>query len=147
MTDLLFVPPVVWRKGRLAVVSTLKWSFKIEDSPIYELRKRKLYVTPLLLYFTRDFISIQVSSASAERLFRDAGFQEGSRRQHENDTVTEILRSIRSYVESCILDSDGQKTSPLSSRVEIINPITVQKKGSKYAIFESHFLGIQSIIQ
>ncbi len=37
-------------------------------------------------------------SASAERLFGDAGYQEGTRRQGTGSPVTEMLLMVRSYV-------------------------------------------------
>ncbi len=46
----------------------------------------------------RAFLSIQAASASAERLFGDAGYQEGTRRQATGSSVTEMLLMVRSYV-------------------------------------------------
>ncbi len=46
----------------------------------------------------RAFLSISASSASAERLFGDAGYQEGTLRQGTGSLVTEMLLMVRRYV-------------------------------------------------
>ena len=47
----------------------------------------------------RAYLSIQASSASAERLFGDAGYQEGVRRQHVETGIAEMLLTIRYLIQ------------------------------------------------
>lgn len=54
----------------------------------------------------RAFLSIQAISASPEWLFGDAGHQHGIGGQQTQDTVTEMLLTIRSFVK---YEMDGSK--------------------------------------
>ncbi len=61
--------------------TALNWWRSIENSTARDLSKRKLYFVILFVDVARAYLSIQASSASAEHLFGDAGYQEGTRRQ------------------------------------------------------------------
>eukprot|EP00171_Calliarthron_tuberculosum_P003336 IDg3336t1 len=84
--------------GRREPKYALDWWKNIENSTVVNLRKRRLSLAPIFLDAARAFLSIQASSASAERLFGDAGYQEGARRQATGSSVTEMLLMVRSYV-------------------------------------------------
>jgi len=80
----------------------------VEQSNALPLRKKDLFQATLFLEMTRAFLSIQSSSAPAERLFSDSGIYEGNRRHHANAPVEEMLFTIRSYVQQRIMSSEGQ---------------------------------------
>ncbi len=67
------------RDGRREPNYALDWWRSVENSSVVDLRERRLSLAPLFLDAARAFLSIQASSASAERLFGDAGYQEGTR--------------------------------------------------------------------
>lgn len=73
------------------------------------LQDSNLLLAPLFIDLARAFLSIQVSSASVERIFGDAGYQEGNRRQKVEDSVTEMQLTIRSFVKSRIDSEKHQK--------------------------------------
>ncbi len=79
---------------------TLQWWRNIEKGNIRELTKKRLYSAPLFVDAARAFLSIQASSASAERLFSDSGNQEGSRRHHGDPAYAEMLLFIRTFTKS-----------------------------------------------
>ncbi len=76
----------------------LDWRHAIENCAVIDLRKQKLYLAPMFLEAARAFLSMQASSASAERLFGDSGYQEGARRQTGDSSVTAVPLLIRSYI-------------------------------------------------
>ena len=80
-------------------------------------------MAPMFIDLARAFLSIQASSAAAERLFGDAGYNEGFRRQNNGDTVTEMLLVIRSFLMSHIENARSQ-TSFLSARSQSIVNLT-----------------------
>lgn len=92
---------------------------------VLELRKLKLYPAPLFTDIARGYLSIPASSASAERLFGDAGYQQGARRQHETSSVTEMLLMIRSYVKARIADHQAQN-GILSGRADSVRFLAEQ---------------------
>ncbi len=67
------------RDGRREPNYALDWWRSVENNSVVDLRKRQLSLAPLFLDAARAFLSIRASSASAERLFGDAGYQEGTR--------------------------------------------------------------------
>ena len=85
------------------------WWYNIENSSVKELRKNKLYGAPIFIDCARAFLSIQASSAPAERLFSDAGFQEGARRQIEESCMTEMLLFVRNFVSKRLSDPSTQR--------------------------------------
>lgn len=103
-------------------VESLKWWANIENSSVIELRRRRLYTAPLLIDVARAFLSIQASSAAAERLFGDAGHNEGDRRQHCDDTMTEMLLTIKSFVYS-FLENAKTQSSFLTSRAQTVKDL------------------------
>ena len=104
--------------GRREPKAALQWWYGIEHSNVTDLRRRKLYMAPMFIEVARAFLSIQASSAAAERLFGDAGYNEGIRRQHTADSMTEMLLMIRSYILSYI-ECSGTQKSFLSSRAQM----------------------------
>lgn len=84
--------------GRHEPNAAFDWLSKIERRKVSQLRKRKIYFVPVFIDAVRTFISIQTSSASAGRLFGDAGYHESTCLQHGNSAVTEMLLMIRGYV-------------------------------------------------
>ena len=66
-----------------------------------------------------SLLSIQASSAAAERLFGDAGYYEGLRRQNTESSYTEMLLLIRSFVSSRI-DGATKQVGFLSSRAQVV---------------------------
>ncbi len=108
--------------GRQEPNTVLDWWRSIENSSIVCLRKRKLYLALLLLDPVRAYLSVQSSSASAERLFRDSGYHEGIRWQHAELSVTEMLLMIRSFVHSRINDAPKQQEF-LSSRAQAVKDL------------------------
>ena len=70
----------VRKNGRLHPNEALEWWKWADTSSTSDLRQRKLYLAPLFIEAARAYLSIQASSASAERLFGDAGYYEGARR-------------------------------------------------------------------
>lgn len=101
--------------GRMEANAALEWWNSIENGSVTDLRNRNLLLAPLFIDLARAFLCIQASSASIERVFGDAGYQEGSRRQHTQDSVTEMLFLIRSFVKSRI-ESATRQTEFLSRR-------------------------------
>ncbi len=64
----------------------------------------------------------QASSASAERLFGDARYQEGTRRQVTGSPVTEVLLVVRSYVVAH-LKSPSRQTGFVSNRAQAVKEL------------------------
>lgn len=102
--------------------AALNWWRTIENSRDSDLRKRKMYLAPLFIDAARAFLSVQASSASAERLFGDAGYCEGTRRKHGESSVTEMLLMIRSYVRAQI-DYASTHNAFLSSRAHFLKDL------------------------
>ena len=75
-----------------------EWWWSVENGSVVDLRKRRLSLASLFLDPARAFLLIQASFASAERLFGDGGYQEGTCRQGTGSSVTEMLLMVRSYV-------------------------------------------------
>ncbi len=78
------------------------------------------------------FLSIQASSASAERLFGDAGYQEGTHRRATGSSVAEMLVMVRSYVVTQI-NSPPKQAGFISSRgqdvKELAEDIAIELEG------------------
>ncbi len=108
--------------GRREPNPVLDWRRTIENSTVMDLRKEKLYLAPLFLEAAHAFLSIQASSAFAERLFGDAGFRERARRQTGDPSVTEMLLLIRSYVHSR-LDSAHRQRGFIRRRAQAFKEI------------------------
>ena len=96
--------------GRGESSSALAWWHTIEKATVSDLRRRKLYQAPLFMDLDRAFLSIQSSSASAERLFSDSGSYVVSNRQHTDSSIEEMLLMIRSYVQDRVRASNGQNS-------------------------------------
>ncbi len=97
------------------------------DISVADLCKRKFYLPPLFLDASSACLSTQSSSASAERQFGDAGYQEGFRRQHGESSVIEMLLMIRSFVHSRIANASRQKGF-LSSRAQDAKEFGLRKR-------------------
>ncbi len=110
------------RDGRREPNYALDWWRSVENSSVVDLRKRRLSLAPLFLDAARAFLSIQASSASAERLFGDAGYQEGTRRQGTGSPVTEMLLMVRSYVVAH-LNSPSRQTGFISNRAQAVKEL------------------------
>ena len=105
--------------GRKNVDETLSWWHTVENSKVRDLQTRQMLSACEFMGIARAFLSVQASSASAERLFGDAWHQEGDRRQHADPALAEMLLMIRSYVTSLTQVSTPQ--SPfLSKRAQIL---------------------------
>lgn len=82
-----------------------------------------------------EFLCIQASSASAERLFGDLRSYKGARHQHVDNSVIEILLVIQSFVKAQMDKDTGHRAfliSPaqaLQSLVQEINLFIREKKG------------------
>ena len=76
-------------------------------------------MAPIFIDFDRAYLSIQAPSASDERLFGDAGYSEGDRRQHNDDSMNEMLLMIRRYLLSYI-ETTTTKVWLISSRAQAI---------------------------
>ncbi len=107
----------LYQFGRREPNAALDWCHAIENNAVIDLRKQKLYLAPLFLEAARAILSIQASSASAERLFGDGGYQEGARRQTGDSSVTAMLLLIRSCVRSR-LDNTLRKRGFISWRAQ-----------------------------
>ncbi len=70
----------------------------------------------------RAFRSIKASSASAEGLFEDAGYQEGTRRQGTGSPVTDMLLMECSYV-FAHLNSPSRQTSFIRNRAQAVKEL------------------------
>lgn len=84
--------------GRREPDEALAWWRNMSNVTASELQQRKISSVLHFLEPARAYLSIQASSASAERLFGDAGFQEGIRRQHTDPSMAEMLLTIRYLV-------------------------------------------------
>ncbi len=101
----------------------LDWWRSVENSSVVELCKRRLSLAPLFLDAARAFLSIQAASASAERLFRDAGYQEGTRRQTAGPSVTEDVAhaQIKSPLKQAgVISSRAQAVKELPEDIAIV---------------------------
>lgn len=96
-------------EGRRRTNCTLDWWREVESRTVAELRWERLYFAPLLVDVARAFLSIQASSASAERLFGDAGHGESDRRLHGDSPITEMMLFIRSYVQESLSQKHLQR--------------------------------------
>ncbi len=79
-------------------------------------------LAPLFLDAARAFLSIQASSASAERLFGDARYQKGIRRQGTGSPATEMLLMVRSYVVAH-LNSPSRQTGFIGNRAQAVKEL------------------------
>ncbi len=70
----------------------------------------------------RAFLLVQASSTSAERLFQDAGYQEGTCRQGTGSPVTEMLLMVRSYVVAD-LNSPSRRTGFMTNRAQAVKEL------------------------
>ncbi len=68
------------------------------------------------------FFSIQASSASAERLFGDAGYREGTLQQGTGSPVTEMLLIVRSYVVAH-QNSPSRQTGFIGNRAQAVKEL------------------------
>lgn len=84
--------------GRREPNEALRFWRKIANARSGELAAEKIQLVPFLMDAARAYLSIQASSASAERLFSDAGLQEGARRQHTDPSMSEMLLTMRHLV-------------------------------------------------
>ena len=111
------------KHGRKEINAALTWWHAIENSSILQLRKQKLYFAPLFTEAALGYLSIQASSASTERLFGEAGLQKGTRHQHTDSTLTEMLLIIRSYVRTRMQDCSAQNGF-LSRRAQCVKELS-----------------------
>lgn len=112
-------------EGRKEPNFTLDWWCDIERSSVVTIRKRKLSHAPICIDVARAFLSIQASSASGERLFGDAGYQEGSRRQTCHQSLSDMLLLIRSYVLHRLKMSNNQSFF-LGGRAQTVKELAIQ---------------------
>lgn len=70
----------------------------IDTASATDLNEAGQSTSVFLIDVARAYLSIQASSAPAERLFSDAGLQEGARRQHTDPSTSEMLLTIRHLV-------------------------------------------------
>ncbi len=110
------------RDGRREPNYALDWWRSVENSSVVDLRKSRLSLAPLFLDAARALFSIQASSSCAERLFGDAGYQEGTRRQVTGSSVTDMLLMVRSYVVSH-LNSRSRQAGFIRNRAQAVKEL------------------------
>lgn len=88
---------------------SLVWWKHIETSNVVDLCRWKLFMAPLFFDVARAYLSIQASSPPAERLFEDAGYQEGTRVHATGSSVTEMLHTRPSHVARYLSKSTHQQ--------------------------------------
>lgn len=110
--------------GRRKAEEALLWWQRLEGTDLQVLMRRKLLSALYLLPMARAYLSIQATSASAERLFGDAGYQQGNRRQHQMADMSEMLFAIRGCVKKAIDEAPpkGIATS-LSQRASAVQQL------------------------
>ena len=96
-------------RGRYDPNSALEWWESIEHGSVTHLREDYLLFAPLSIELARAFLSAQASSVSVERLFGDAGFREGMRSHHIDDSMQEMMLTIRNAVKFHINHSKNQR--------------------------------------
>lgn len=62
--------------------------------------KEELYLIQMFLAVAKAFLSMQVSSALVDRLFGDAGYQEGLRCQSVDDATLEMYFDVQGLVKA-----------------------------------------------
>ena len=102
--------------------AALQWWHEVEISSALSLRKRKLYMAPILIDLARAFLTIQPPPAPFQRLLGDAGHNKGDRCHPVEDGMTEMLLTIKSFVLSYIEDTVNQ-TSFLSAREQTVKDL------------------------
>lgn len=71
-------------------------------------------MTPILIDLARAYLTIQGSPSSCERFLVDKGHNDGGRRKHVQESLTEVLLMIRRYVTSQIGNIEAQSSFPSS---------------------------------
>lgn len=86
--------------GRRQPNQSLQYWRRIANSSYNEMERNGTLSTRRFAKAARAYLSLQATSASAERLFGVAGYQEGSRRTSSSTDHTEMLLLIRALIQA-----------------------------------------------